>query len=716
MHDEQSLKSHEENPFERHLKAYLKDDTDYYGVLLAFFEDMFKETNDGNTTVVFVARRCFILSLLFLESMRSGMSDDQYKRAYAALCSDGGVLERVAQFARQCAKEAVSGQRKEPRQRFILADDVLIHGRSMSGLLMTMESLFVKEYKRCYEERSGKECQTPDDVIGDMLLNQTTITVVARNNRLGLLRQRYLNLIRPRREHPSDERLALSTPAGWRQMSYQISRAILFSPVPNACFIQSVATGKLQETDCSSADRQPVDRERVRHDFLNAQSHGRLPGFRLLRTTYGGREMDSYVCEVSEKGAVKIILTLRCADCGDHFANACSGYLIPFVFLPRLTAEEFGDLEKDVYHLLLEHDIITGTEADALKAQWQAIPTLRNELVTLVLSQLLLMGFLEEIGLKAPADAYDINSRQILCNYAHNLTVEKILTGLDALKNPQEAQPDSLINLLQRRTSYSLLESSLALLVRGEADSQADRVIRLDENESMAAMEDIIFHCGLSSEKRAYYYARSSISPDEGAIHALRIPTNRGVDVLLREFYSTASMRNTTPLSLTTACTLHMMDAGSLAVVIGKDPETGEYLHCVRPGEQALLIPFRRHYRYMRTLQGFENYCIKLHRHLQEAFPEKLRQFMREYQRCNNLSSWDRVKYCDAFVRDCDTLWGLVNQIYGAGQYCFDYSNSLLDKIIREEQGENAWIRERNWSLECKKACEKVLPGICDDY
>ena len=110
-----------------------------------FFYDVFdmllNSDDSDNLFVVFVARRCFVLSRLYLNEYIINKKLDQVsiQKIKSHIFTDSAFRMLSLTLSEKCYKTDYVFS-------VLLCDDILIHGRSIGELLSSAESLFIKKY------------------------------------------------------------------------------------------------------------------------------------------------------------------------------------------------------------------------------------------------------------------------------------------------------------------------------------------------------------------------------------------------------------------------------------------------------------------------------------------------------------------------------------------------------------------------------------------
>lgn len=157
-----------------------------------------------------------------------------------------------------------------------------------------------------------------------------------------------------------------------------IADAIFRSPIVNACFIPTVNL---------TADNCPITPDLLRQKF----SQQTVP-FDILHqsTCYRNRNMDSYIWLLPSRNKIYTALTIHCTET----------YLVPFVFLPKLTKSQGSRLIDAIVQRLneLNHPYMEkAKEFLPHMSDFAALNSLTPMLITLVLSETLLKSFLLEL-------------------------------------------------------------------------------------------------------------------------------------------------------------------------------------------------------------------------------------------------------------------------------------------------------------------------------
>ena len=610
------------------------------------FSSLRKEVYEGYTCYrVFVGRRCLVLAQRYLLQNKDTIPPDILK----TLHSDGGLRLVAVKLAEEFCRfrnNFPTADIEEFKHIVILFDDILIHGRTIGALLSDAEDIFADTYLKL---SPNSDLLRKD--LYDIFLKCLVIRTAFRNSNPSLLRFRYKSRI-------LDEDNKYDPP-DWRQFCYEISDSIYRSEVPNAIFVPAVFLNGI------------ISRERVRKLFLQKARKDGMQHFELIKKSYMGRDIDAYICPLTEKSGLSAVLTLRCTD----------NYLIPFVFLPELDSKQYQGLFRLIDRFL--ENIAPGLGQIIYKKQeeWnmqnKRLTVLTTELLNALLSAILIRAFLQDIGYPLQGDDEDFVKKQTtvdmtLWNYAHDNDVKKLLYTVFAPSVTQICPLNELIVLLK---DFCTQNNRLLFSEIGDITKQKPGLAA--EEKARRKIERVVFDYAISSESKANSLIMGSLSPSEQSLQYLFFPSDNTVGDFLRKLYAYRDswVRRSLPLTEAFYYLLQMMDADYVSLRVGTDlmkPETTTHIQCVKPGEQALnALP----YRYadgLPLLAEIERRCKRQHATAINDLNDDLMRFFSGYQNYEHIKGVD-LSFFDHFIPEKNRLIYMLYKTISSDQSCRDY-------------------------------------------
>lgn len=487
---------------------------------------------------VFLVRRCFNLMYSFFR----GKYAENNTKITDTFYTDSSIVANSAEIAEFFVDYGFF-------PKIMIVDDLLIHGRTISGII---ENLIDNVYR--YLREKGTE--DSESYITDELLRSLSIHVIAMNNKPMLLRSSfYQRLVRD--PHSRD----VLIPQRWHELSSRISLSAADGYFSNTSYVLS-----LHETK---------GKEQLHQEFEEA-------ALRLGFEKYGWNRRFDY--EVLTKplyntpGNVAAFYTLRISQ-----NNVDQRYRIA----PLIIMSDFRyDQNENLSGGFLEFDKILNSLSSRCGDK-----RLKSELLYLLLSHNLLLLLQEEIG----KNVFDCN----------DLDVDKIGYTFKINENNSGTE---LINRVAGLTSPILsweeMESLILDATSGSEalfeDTKNDSRITLDGN----LLENIIADNGWSIEYIAYkeYSRQYGISSTAKKGPILRLFNDLKEDH--RECFGNKNINFADAIGTM----MKLTDTGAMSIGV---LERGDAVCCAyRAGEQSQFIHPKRYSDEMRVLIEIEHDCL----------------------------------------------------------------------------------------------------------
>ena len=481
--------------------------------------------------VVFIVRRSYLLALL-LEELSEKKLEDNEKTTFL---TDAALILRCTKMARRYKETG-----KFPK--ILLCDDLLLHGRNINHLIDTLHRILCELLPNEDEER-----------IRDALVEAIQIQVYIRAEGSILLYGRYLGKL---------SYIYKGTTKCLYKHSSNISELILQSGMANAGYIYS---------KCISAPEM---------EWVKASVD-------LQCTQYQNTTQYTYIRYVG-KNIKKAILTVRFVK--DRRGN--HGYrVIPMVFLPNL--------DDGVTRMILER-IAERMNSKDFRSLMDSLYRIRgkrsfNELLTLVLSNVLLYEFQEKYQFEIQKEEEQAECLKLARNYnfntlrqAKNCLNEVLYTKLFTIKELTQMLDETIPE------EFGFLE-----FADRNQDSQ-----KPSREQIVHRIEDYFYDRGCEEEKKAIELTK--IPYFMGARFSERAV--RGCCFTLQQLHRGYSQKETT---MSMAYFLQMMDAGivSLSSYASKRMDVVGFAQLSKAGEQSLLINPLRVYEYIPLLSAIQKEC-----------------------------------------------------------------------------------------------------------
>lgn len=620
---------------------------------------------DNNTTVyrIFVGRKCFVTANKYIKVYGSEINSCVLNNIY----SDGGLLILAAELAKkyfEIKKTQCDSENIEFNYLIILYDDILIHGRSLSGLLSNAEDVFADTFLKLAKKENISIMEKNE--LFDVFLNRVIISTAFVNKNPNLLNYRYKKRILKNSENAYE-------PSVWRKFSYEIAEQIFRLDIPNAAFIPSLCFDALFKSDT------------VKNNFESAKNIESLVGFRRIDSTYKNRKLNCYIFLDTKNNSLNYSLTIRSTD----------SYIIPFVFLPPLSTKQMYNLTVGLnkqFNLSFSEnkyfDILIDKFQEWNDSEIKSLNVMYNELINTILSSVLLRAFLEElfsysslfssVSLLYKKSTIDL----IMYNYANDEKVKKLL---EVIYDPTISPILSLSELkdfLFRHIGDSFIYSDIDDIT--QQDSEYERV----EN-AVERIETIVFDYGIQSEANSHKLLSGILLPSYKSIQRLYLPSQNNLANLLRRLYSynKSWVRNTFSLYSSFSYILQMMDAGCFSLTVGNDPLFNEaYIQCLKTGEQSLNTIIYRYAEFLPLLDEIERRCYRQGLDPIEFFYDELNDFLflcKDYLPTENLILKSLKKIEKYSIKH--KIAYMMYQIISSGQHCKDFI-FLVEKKFSEKR------------------------------
>lgn len=622
-----------------------------------FFYDVFdmllNSDDSDNLFVVFVARRCFVLSRLYLNEYIINKKLDQVsiQKIKSHIFTDSAFRMLSLTLSEKCYKTDYVFS-------VLLCDDILIHGRSIGELLSSAESLFIKKY---YELSEIKKIDYElNEQISKKFLHNIKIKTIFRNESDFLLHSRFLSCLD--RVNPEN----ILPPSKWREISYAYSRLIAESDIPNVTFVASIL-----KIDDSLSDFAPK--------LLSNQ------GYCHVNNDYLGRKLDNYIKVLNVNDDVKALYTVRITD----------KYIVPFIFLPEISNYKFIETQKSIFFYL-----ITETESEELKKEYAEMENwflgfdryeessvCSIQFINFFLSLNLFRNYLDNLDLNDDEKSILYNSLDfdlIGFNYFHKESVISLAKRiLDTTQKPVLG-----INQLDEIIVKALDKN----FIIGDNCNQ----IYVDVNsESIdySYLENIAFKYAIESETKAHRLEQGSLEPSDFSIKEILYPERKSLERFFVNYYDYCNNKKKEAICLEqiTASILQLMDAGILAASASRNGE--KCMFYLRSSEQALTTVPYRYSKFIPFLFEIEKHNPSQSPNFQDYYLRELKYFLNE----DYTKSVDRnfQPFLAEIRGNQKELVELIKQMFSSSQSFGDYlfivlyknNQERLDEMINDAKG-----------------------------
>ena len=469
--------------------------------------DAKQECND-EYYLVGVTRRCYVMWWdIFAQIQENKQSSteevaiiDKIKSILLELCDmcpDGNFEEAFRTFIREhfitdTAFSSMVGYLLDEYNktghfpRFIILDELLIHGRGLNGLLFQIEQSLVSGCEQFLEKKGSGVLHEEQQSVQQAFLDSLDIWIYAENENEDLLLKRYAA-----RMHS----LILCTHSEWRALSLR--------------FGQLVSVGKLSNVGFSWS---------IEHKEMPLQSD-ETGSFKLITTHLQNVEQKTYIWFYPNQASPRVAATIR-------FKRNAAGELlcVPYIIYGSLLWKNLSSIQKHISAIAEQQNKksisaflnqnnqyhIIGTEASYIR--WVA------ETTDLILSSLLMKKFANEVVGASDWKSYEskyikeIRYDSLLPNYRlHIQKDEKSMLDVADRAVKQIWEMDfSLEDLLAELTtggkSFLKNDSSTENLWSKKLET-VDLPI---DSPIVFAVEDSIAHIGIQAERNAFDRFQSS--------------------------------------------------------------------------------------------------------------------------------------------------------------------------------------------------------------
>ena len=629
------------------IKIYSKNDCE--NVMNLFYEralsSNWNEQQEKKVYRVFIGRRSFVKACMYI---RDHHIDEEICET---VFSDIGFRVLVAKLGRYLAHAVVHRQIDQFfKNRIFLYDDILIHGRALSGLLSAAEEIFITAFRE-----ASLGIDIPREVLSSSLLSLITIQTAIHNSHANLLSTRFNKLI----DNTFSEEL---TPDLWRQFSTKIAEEIYTAPIPNAAFMPAV----IFESDSGF-------REALRQRFLITQDSNAAKVFRISENIYRGRSMDSYIFFLTDGENLNAAFTLRCTD----------SYLIPFVFLPEMDKKQFAYLTNRIVEKIKQHSQELGENLSTLFGKQRLqftrqLSVFYSELVNMILGTAMLRSFLKGLHQPVHDSKYKLDTTAVfmLYNYAHDSVVKELLAFLFDESFPPLFSLDELIRLVSETVGK---ENCIFNGISDITDIPCDKSVTI---KVVNYIERVAFQYGIDSEKTAYELAAGSLSPSVLSLQYFLLPTENTLPRVLKKIYryKDSWIRNSASLYDVFSYMLQLMDYGCLSLTTGE--RDCQMVQCLKAGEQSMTLQLYRFSVLLPLLYEIEKRCVRKNILPQYHFYEEMALLIRAGEN-RTPKRRDVALYIQMLKRYRVKIFYIAYKLFDSGQSIQDYL-FLLDKQLKD--------------------------------
>ena len=648
-------------------------------VMNSFYHCAFSQTpseRDDELKVfrVFIGRRSFVKAFLYIQEHQID------EKICETVYSDVGFRVLAAKLGAEFVKAFTEKQIDNFfNNRVFLYDDILIHGRALSGLLSAAEEIFISSF----EQAAPKGLALPRDVLSAIFLSIVTIKTAVQNNQALLLPRRF----KMTHDKGSSKKM---NPCSWRRFSSEIAEEIYNSGIPNAAFMPGVLF------DENSGFRQMLSER-----FRGLSEQGLLLDFGFSETAYRGRNMDSYISFQFEEDSLLAVFTIRCTD----------KYLIPFVFLPGISDKQFSLLTKHISDRIKLYSLDLGKLTEELFDEYrlQVSPYLNvfySELVNMILGTALLRSFLNVLGIQIQDSEYNLSTTKALMmsNYAHKSVINELFRLMFDESLPPLFSLKELRRLLVDTTEKkSCIFSEISDITDKDSDDAAIR------DKVLEHIERVAFQYGIESEKSAKELSLGSLPPSALSLQYFSFPTENTLTRTLKKIYryKKSWIRNSASMSTVFSYLLQLMDYGCLSLTIGESDR--QIKQCLKAGEQSMATQLQPFSLLLPLLYEMEDRCLRKNKSARYYFSEELMLFIRAGE--NRKALRNDIQFLVEMLKSFHVnISYIAYQLFDSGQSFYDYLY-LSEKTLRNN---NVGISIAQYFRYCRRVYDSLIYGVED--
>ena len=598
----------------------------FYNYFKSFFMDLADRNNKNDdskrseeetqhTYVAFITRRCSCLAYIFLrilceneEKCRKIFEDNANPNRDVVYLTDCSLINKGWEIGQLL----LEGKKNIPK--IILADDAVSYGRTVTNIMGRFEEQVMKSIESASNELLQKAAKQS---FGSYKQRNIVIRSYAQKKQTNLLKPQDAEIFQSEVEIPHYQ---------WNDLSNRISELMTNIDMANTSFVFSrgIAEEENRPDQWNSDDWKKVDRVYRDHRtfmFYSPVSVG--------HRRYGG------------------ICTVRCVECGVNDSYR----LIPFIFLPSMSADQLEILEKGIFDKLKysekaeneKEDQTTdekcGMEYDTFD-KWKEKElnhvTLQSrfDFVTMYLSFSAMKIFEEENGIvTGEKDCYD--SEKILWNYSDTdmryRTAERLISEPEADILFSREEIWTILKSLQAEDEDNVFYFSAEPESRKiQADQKTDQEKKRRDLDRY--LENYLFELAIGNEKASHEAILSKSKLGQYTLAGLQKRKYHPMNVFFSDLYG--RIREDKRLICSgyelLSSILQLADAGLISVVSEYiDDEEAKYrvMQEVKICEQAPAALMRRYldhtdimmmlersinFRSEEIVPYLEKYCIRL--------------------------------------------------------------------------------------------------------
>lgn len=546
------------------LGQYILGKEEYEG-LMKFFVSLFElaqklRDSSSDFYITFITKRCYVLFVLFLDSMRKYSKDTTERPKYLPDNFDFTLFEALLNnyFVTDTALTNMSqdfAHYYRQNNRFpviVVADELMIHGRAVNRLLHNFEKDIITHYVQ--EETSIEQIRQLKEKFSDAVV----IRLYACNSSTILLLPQYKRHLSHCKECDAKD---------WRRLSMCFAQFIAMSTKNNVAFSWSFCSSQKKSLIMDKQEQMVGDFRLLRTSIQNVQEYNYI-------WLYPNEQMPKAVCTVRSKVSAAYIKSNK------EESATQKQLFVPFIIFDHLQFHNIwrlhnvliSDIENAGFFalsvFLKRHDAYIEQHMDIARSMYYRWISETNELI---LNALLMKKFWNEVP-EQVRNVEDIDYDFLTRNYVSfqvGKNREEICKALKDIWNWENGASDTQLE----QYLNMLLEEAKPFIKNGNRFGNAS--LRVDWSHPISqkyvtyGVENSIAEIGYEAERHAYeHYTGTSAFSDEtlskwGDTHSLETLLEKCGQKLVPYL---KEMNAYTDLYQIMAVIVHAMDYGLLGM------------------------------------------------------------------------------------------------------------------------------------------------------
>lgn len=535
-----------------------------------FFLGIFRKCHEyeekGNEyyIVPFVTRRCHVLGLIFqeilanpdIEVFEKEDPDELFRKEHTNEFNEIALRHFVtdSDILSMTGKIVDIYREKKVFPQILVADELLVHGRSLNQFLLDLEE------KIC---ESLKEYGADPEQLREELIASIDLKVYIRNNKTILLYSRY------------QDRLRISKTADaleWRNFSKRAAELITFSNRNNVGYSWSFRFKADKEWQCKESKE-----------------------FKKVVTDLQDNKEYNYLWLYPNDNSPKMIASIRFKQSYVQEDQENIWMCVPYIMWGKCDFEKVIDLHERILHDYSQNlDVIhfLSNRDNQLQVKKENYYRWLTETNDLILNSMIMKKFWNELGFSE--DIYKILVKSV--DYEHVIRNYKNIPGKTS--NCEENLKTAFEKILEQRFENSILESYLEKYTDGmEALYQETlepwKQTEFCNKEVLRDIEDVVYEMGIEAEKNAYERCKSNVIFSDAVLAGWGYHCSVS-EVCARYIEKAKKNQYTINMYEAISTIVQAVDLGMVGMYSYYDKDEKAIFTAARSDEQALFIkPFR---------------------------------------------------------------------------------------------------------------------------